>query len=244
MNESVDTGGAGQPLRFPAGVSSDTRSWTQSEQADELPAQTIRWLGVPWRPAHKLSAARVSLSAGRHQCIWPSTWDGLVLGGRGALGTPDGTDTPLTAGHAITWDGSAHGALEVVDRLDLLIVVPPEHPGGSDRPETHPFSSGTGTRYMLPNAVAGGPSSEVTWHRDGPEGTGAFFSGRWRSGAIVYDKEFIADEFVLVEHGSIQIWNAQLAPITFGEGDIAFFPKGLFCRRQVSDGFEQWFAGQ
>ena len=137
-----------------------------------MPAQTIRWLGVPWRPAHKLSAARVSLSAGRHQCIWPSTWDGLVLGGRGALGTPDGTDTPLTAGHAITWDGSAHGALEVVERLDLLIVVPPEHPGGSDRPETHPFSSGTGTRYMLPNAVAGGPSSEVTWHRDGPEGTG------------------------------------------------------------------------
>lgn len=233
----------GLPLRFRSGLASATESGTLAERVDDEPTQTLRWLEAPGRPGRQLSAARVVLSAGRHPCIWPGTWDGVVLRGDAELGTREGV-ARISAGHAITWDGSASGTLEVVDTLDLFIVVPTAHPGGSDLPQAFPRASANGVPYTLPSAVAGDPSSVVTWHRTGPEGTGAFFSGRWRSESVTYDKKFIADEFVLIERGSIQIWNAHLPLMHFGVGDIAFFPRDLMCRRQVSDDFQQWFAGR
>ena len=56
-------------------------------------------------------------------------------------------------------------------------------------------------------------------------------------------KAFAADEFVLIGRGSIEVWADEIKPVLFSAGDIAFFPKGLMCRRRISHDFEQWFAG-
>lgn len=191
-----------------------------------------------------LRVGHLRLPPGRHStAFWP-TWDGFVMDGGAAVARNE-LEARIAPGDALTLDPGRHVTIDVERQIEILVVCTSSRPKSPSGAVVWPDLAGQTEAYALPNPIRGSPITRVAWARVGPEGTGEFFSGYWECGEVVYEKEFIADEFVLILGGEMEIRgrDPNAEPMRFSVGDIAFFPRGFPCRREVTGDFRQWFAG-
>ena len=189
-----------------------------------------------------LACSVVGFVPGVHRRRQDSHEDDYVLAGKATARSGDGSVHLLEAGAAIRISVGDEVWYEVDGRLLLLSI---RATNGSAWPMRSLVpGQNPSTPYALPGVVPELASSQVTWLRVGPEGSGGFFSGFWTADRdVVYRKPFIADEFVLVLGGAMRLWN-EAAECTVAAGDLALFRKGVDCWRAITAPYSQFFAGR
>lgn len=226
------------PFRAPAAKDAADRSiaWLSSPAAD--------WLRHPERDETGLRAGFVTVGSGSFQETLEEAQDSFVLGGRADV-LADGTSLALDTGTAIALSPRTEMSWMVHEPLTLFTVF-----AGAGKPEVASgppvlttFNEADMSSYQTDHLRGGATERDIAWLREGPEGTGGFFSGLFAISESSYEKRFVVNEFVLLLEGEKQI-DVEGYSYCFRAGTVAAYSKGWICRRTITQPVKQFFAGR
>ena len=209
-----------------------------------LSSAATEWLRHPNDEGTGLRAGLGTIGSGSFQETLEEAQDSFVLGGRADI-VVDGNTLPLDSGTAIALNPRTQISWTVHEPLTLFTVF-----AGTDEPKVPPgqpvrttFDQAQLSRYQTDHLRDGTTERDIAWLREGPEGTGGFFSGLFTISESSYEKQFVVNEFVLLLEGEKQIDVAGYS-YRFRAGTVAAYSKGWVCRRTITQPVKQFFAGR